>query len=359
MAPARCSRAPAPPRARRGRPGACPALLALSLAACAGREREEPFTAPAPVVVTARGEPIEPDLVPAFETLRNATDAGDDALARRVLDGLLARDPQGSALDTAESFGRILHGRELVDALTLELESQPTGQRGVFRLTLVMRQRWGTELELRLPPVSLERLIVAVDARGVETRTYDTRLSAVLEGLVVPPTGERRVGLCVYDVYLGRALALRERWRVATREGQIREGTELFPAADVAVASLERTYVASYFPRAAVEPAEFLSYLQRDTIALPPLLERAVRIAPERREEALDGLLPVARLLAHTRPQRFEEAAPALRWLARTGAPGVDPQAWVDYLERRAARPPSRENLLLPGGDDEEPDGAR
>jgi hypothetical protein len=210
-----------------------------------------------------------------------------------------------------------------------------------------------------LPPVSLERLIVAVDARGVETRAYDTRLSAALEGLVVPPTGERRVGLCVYDVQLGRALALRERWRVATREGQIRDGGEVFPAADVGVASVERTYVASYFPRTTVVPTEFLSYLPRDTIALPPLLERAVRIAPERREETLDKLLPVARLLAHTRPQRFEEAAPALRWLARTGAPGVDPESWIAYLEQRAGRPGARESLLLPRGDDEESDAAR
>ena len=89
--------------------------------------------------------------------------------------------------------------------------------------------------------------------------------------------------------------------------------------------SCEFEAVAPFFPIAPVEPAELARYAGRDGLVLAPLLERAVRIAPERRAEALELLRP---LVADMDDERLTLVAPALRWLSRRGRGTNDPRAW-------------------------------
>jgi hypothetical protein len=79
-------------------------------------------------------------------------------------------------------------------------------------------------------------------------------------------------------------------------------------------------------------------------------MERAVRITPERRAEALDRLTPVVERLSIV---ELELLVPALRWLSRVTRPGGDPEAWRLWLRERARidalrREPAWERLELP-----------
>ena len=97
-----------------------------------------------------------------------------------------------------------------------------------------------------------------------------------------------------------------------------------------------------------VEPAEFARYIERGAPSLPALLERAGRLAPERRGEALDLATPA---LLRYLPEELERIAPALRWLLGEDEPPVDARGWKLWLESRGTRAsdPARPRLDLPG----------
>jgi len=83
-----------------------------------------------------------------------------------------------------------------------------------------------------------------------------------------------------------------------------------------------------------------------------------VRIAPERREEALDLLTPAVLRLGRERPERLEACAPALRWLARTGRQGNAPSAWTAWFEaRQASAEDAGRSLDLPPEPEERREG--
>ena len=117
------------------------------------------------------------------------------------------------------------------------------------------------------------------------------------------------------------------------RSGVVVEGEQSFPAMWVEVEPLERTVVARFFPTNPVEPAELVRYVQLEDAALAPIMERAVRIPPERSEETLDLLLPVAE---RSTVEELARMVPAIRWLARTTIPASDPLAWKEWLRARA-----------------------
>lgn len=97
--------------------------------------------------------------------------------------------------------------------------------------------------------------------------------------------------------------------------------------------------LAGRLPTAAVEPAELVRYARGATCSTPALVERAVRIAPARYEEALDAVAAIADELTR---ERIVELAPALRWLAREPALGADAQGWQEWLRARHNRAAAR-----------------
>ena len=333
------------PRAGRGGRGPRGILVAaalsslLALASCGSAPPgvdDGPSTTP---VVVDLGGPggrlVSAGFEPAFRAIQGALEDGEDELARRVLDGVLARRPRGDDLEVAQAFGRVLRGREIVRALDLRLVSEPGEEAGVFRLSLLARQDTGGPLELRLPPAKLRHVRTGVDPDGFEQTEVETRLVHELDGLTLPPGLSLRIPLTEYTVPMGRCMARRDRWLLDVLSGDVVDATGLCPASDVRVVPCERTFLASFLSATPVEPAALVEYLQRDELYLPPLLERTVRIAPGRRAEALDALLPVLRDPRNADELRMAKILPALRWLAGTGEPGADAESWIAYLEAR------------------------
>ncbi len=308
--------------------------LAAGLAGCAADGDVASQGAPA-----VERERIPPDFVPAFDALQAAVEAGDDALARRILAGILLRRPPAHLVEFARGYERILDGRALVRSLELRLASEEVeGSALDYRLVLLASHDLPRPVSLHLPPGTLVHATFAMDAVGNESKRATSHTTSAVEEVVIEPDGEARIPLLNYELPLGGALAVRERWTLELRSGEIRFDEEGFPAREPPVAPAERIRRAPYLPRAAVEPAELVRYAQGEKVYAPPLIERAVRITIARRDEALDLLAPVAERLEEEDPDRLESIAPALRWLAHTARPGNQPGAWASWFRARRAR---------------------
>jgi hypothetical protein len=133
--------------------------------------------------------------------------------------------------------------------------------------------------------------------------------------------------------------------------GEFRTDDDRFlPAQHIPIEQLELVRLGSYLPTAPVEPQELKAYVETGRMFVPALMERAVRIPPERREEALDLLSP---LVERMNVMDLEALVPALRWLARTSRPAGDPDAWRQWMSNRwhrveAVGKPSWDNLTMP-----------
>jgi hypothetical protein len=341
----------------RGGRGTCRGLgLALLLFASGCRGTQESDIPDATPVVVARF-PVESRIPerfqPSLEALRAAIQDGEEELAAQILEGIRARAPRDpEVLRLVAGFERILEGRELVDRLRLGLrleELEGGAEAGDFRVLLDAEHDLGEPLMLSLPPARLERLVVSVDAQGLQAKAYESRSVDAFDALELDPGVARHVELCRYQLELGAALAVREQWALRPRSGSITlEGRDL-PAMRVHVEVCEQTRLAPYLPAAPVAPEVLIEYTQRPEISMPALMERSVRVDPARRLETLRLLLPVVRRLAREDPGRLEAIAPALRWLARLSE---TPRSWAALLERRiaeaAGEPSAGSELELP-----------
>lgn len=333
-------------------------LVALALlAACrAAGGAGQPASQRGRVVVPAApgpDEPGDPGTEALFRTLASAIEEGEDELARSVLAGLAARPLGARERELVASAERVLRGRELVRALELELVSEPdAAAEGRYRLVLVARSENTEAVRLRLPPSDLKRLRASMDARGFEGLEFESKVSAGLTELALFPEIEERLPLLAYELPLGRALGVRERWRMETRSGEIECAGEVFPAANVKVQGCERERLSPLVEGGPL-PARALAerLVQEGVPTRRELLELAMRTESTQREPALRALAPVVAELARTRPGHVELAEPALRWLTQNRDLGADPLAWARYLEGRVAAgaaPPAPGGLDLP-----------
>jgi len=281
-------------------------LAALLVFAGCGTARATPEPAP-----TWRGMPVPPGEAIAFRALQEAVDQGDDAQASLILAGILRRAPEGETLDLAEAFGRILRGRELVRGIDAALLIE-NGEEGLRRIVLEVRNHNACELELRLPPVTLERLRVAIDSEGGGGRRLKTRVVDPLSELELEPGGSVRLQLSDLSSDLGGALALREVWTMGTVSGEVRTDGIDYPARALAVRSCEATLLAAGLEAGSESPQELARYLREEALDRAELVRRVVRIEPEERAEAWrlaeDWALDAD-------PDALGVAAPALRWL--------------------------------------------
>ena len=288
----------------------------------------------------------------AFQALRAALAAGEDERATRCVAALRARPLGARELELVNGAEKVLAGRALVRGLELALESEPDpSEDGRFRLVLVARSEAPGDLTLRLPPCDLKRLRATIDGNGVESLDYESRASSALRALALPPATEKRVELCTYELPIGRALAVRERWRLEPRSGEIESAGERYPAAAVRVAICERERLS---PLVVPEPVASDALAQRLAADEPPrlreLLELALRTPRAEREAALAALEPVVARLAHATPQRVQICEPALRWLTQNRDLGPDASAWARYLAARVAAGSGGEESKPAGG---------
>lgn len=279
---------------------------------------------------------VDPRFQRSFEALGAAVEAGDDATARRVLAGILARAPEGVTLERADAYLAILDGREVGRALALALRSEPTGtEDGAYRLVLVARGLAAGDVRLELPPSPLERLSCFAFAGGSDARTVDTSSCSALSGTTVPAGAELALDLGTFVPDVEGALARRDLWRLDPRGGEAVLGDRRLPLQGPPVETCEVVRLASFLPPEPLGPEPLLEYVCRSRIASAPLMERAVRIPPERWDETLDRLAGLSESFSD---ERLTAIAPALRWLARSPRLGADPRAWRAALARGFAR---------------------
>jgi len=312
-------------------------LLALLAAPLGCRATSRPPGSPPPARTISGAAPRHQ---PQLEALTAAIEEGDDGVARRIAASLRARlaveavrgvEGTDHAQELLEGFERVLKGRLLVDALELELVDRllPSGD----AVRIVLRARSRRRVALRPSGAQLRVHRMSLSPEGKESRAVRTIAVADLGELPLDD-GWVEVPLDTFATTIpSNALGARTRWTLELLAGDVLEEDVPYPAQDVRVAGAERVDLAPFLPNLPVEPQELVAYAQRDELAMPPLLERTVRIAPERREEALDLL--TAEVEGMTAEQ-IARLVPTLRWLSRTGLPGRDPLAWRAWLRRRA-----------------------
>src|SRR5690349_21626 len=100
-------------------------LTSLLVAACGGPAAHSSRAASPEELARQRAE-FEP-FAPAFQSLQAALDARDDELALRILTRIMAREPQGAALERAHAFERILEGRAWTSGIKIRLEAARVG----------------------------------------------------------------------------------------------------------------------------------------------------------------------------------------------------------------------------------------
>jgi len=306
-------------------------------------------------------------LLPALDALRAAVADDEDDTARAILNGLRARAPrERSVQGLLDAFERVLQGRALVRSLELDLASErvtpPEGQAAPdqdapappprFRLVLEAHHAQPEPLTFRLPPAVLEHLVVAIDPRGVQTKSLEERPLAAFDELTIEPHTTLRLPLFEYDLPLGGALALRDQWAVRMHAGSVIAGSEELPAARISSALCEQTVLAPFLPHQPLEPSVLAEYVQREHVYLPPLLERTVRIPSERRDEALSLLAPIVERFQRERPTRLQEILPALSWLLHStdGGDDVVSTLLARGWEAGRGKAASAGDLVLPDG---------
>lgn len=328
--------------------------FALALGSCGCAASAKPSGGRA-----APAEGVPPRYVEGLRALEDAVETRDDLTARRILAHLRARVQLDRAAEEAAlaehrsdrgggppprrttaraeevlaAFERILDGRERVDSVELALRRLPA-KGEASQLVLEVRGEWPSPLVLRPGPALLATHQVALTPEGRELVSMWTQGVGRLHEIRVDPEGPAEIPLGTFPERLPRdSIALRTVWQLDLRAGEVRDAGASFPAMNVPVEAAESILVAPFFPAAPVEPEELVRYVSERRLRPAPLLERTVRIDPERWEETLDALTPFAR--SATR-EELDQLAPALRWLSRATGPVLGPADWRTWMLERA-----------------------
>lgn len=290
-------------------------------------------------------EPFEP----AFRQIAECLERRDHVLARRMLEIVHARGPLGAARREADAFGAILDGRELVGMLDLELEAVPLDKAGEHRVVLVVSHALDGPVRVRCPGSVLDFFCLGVNERGIEQRVQRRVVVDALDELEIEPGRARRLPLATFYVPVGGLIGARAQWRLDAVGGTLVRGGRELPANRLEEARCEVVRLDPRLPSGPIEPAELLDYVARGGEWTAALLERAVRIEPARRDEALDLL---AEHLVRRPDAEIKHALPALRWLACARDASEDEALW---RARLAARLEDREAEVRPALDLPEP----
>lgn len=279
----------------------------------------------------AEMEPFEA----AFASLEAALNERQDALARRILDRILAREPRGAALERARRMERTLEGREWMAALEIRLVAKRLGESDEWRVQAFARHGHATALTLRGAPPMLRTALIGVAPDGMEQRFAQQDVIPDLAEWKLPPGKESRADLGKFTIPIGNAMAVRALFQLDLMPVEILLAGQSRPASAPPPARTEAVRLAPFLPTAAIDAAELVRYVRDAQIRPAPLLERTVRIPWEQRAAALDRLTPAALELP---PGELEKLAVALRWLSGNADLGADPHRWRQWLNERAKR---------------------
>jgi hypothetical protein len=319
----------------------------------------------------ARQRPINlhPQYIPTLQAVQEALEREDLALAERTLLHWRARlgvDAAAAAQATpeaplelgrpsaaavadaeqlAENLGLVIEARRTVAALDLGLELRRIAGAQRVEIWLTAESSLAEPVSLVPGPGNLEVERLSLDPKtGLEVRATELLALTRAVRLEIPAGGA--ADALLGDVAIGvpgGAIATRSRFNLVMRSGSVTLQGRVLPVRAMAVRGAERTDLPSWLPTAPVEPAELARLVAQPGAPLTALVERAVRILPERRVEALELLREPA--LERTLDD-FELLVPVLRWLAGSSGdrsagntPGRDPGHWRSYLAEARWRP--------------------
>jgi len=292
---------------------------------------------------------VSPRNRPLFASLAAAVEDGDEALAEGILLRLRSRVLSTHEESLAAAFERVVTGRKLVSQVVLALRSEPLDQEERFRLVLRVENLGKVSLLLDLPPADLARFRLGVAADGNEGSEYDNRMIDSLTGLHLEPGARREFELLAYELPIGDFLAVRERWQLHPRSGEVYFAGEAYPAANMKVTPCERVRLREGKRLEPVRPEQLAALLQgAGELEAAVLLEHAVRVPLADREVALASVAAFVERWAYSEPERVEAVAPALRWLSQNTRLGGEAQAWDRYLQDRLLPKTERPVLELP-----------
>ncbi len=308
-------------------------FLPLILAACAVRAPQ----APAPFDLAS----VSPRHRAAFVGLLEALESQENQAAEDLLSRLIPQleleleeregDQQAEVrwqLRAAQRFGRILKGRARLASLNFRLELQ--GDRAPRSLILTIKSRWPAPMELRPGPAMLSQQALLIGRNGEGAEMAASRAFPSLEELELPPLGTLTVNLGPHRASaLGGALGLRETLVLHMGAGGLLEGGEIYPAQTWPEARCMQIQLAAFLPNGVLAPAELVRQVTTGQMGMSALVERAIRIKPERYREALLGLrAPVERAT----PEMFSRMEPLLRWFCPHEPRPSGLEAWREHL---------------------------
>jgi len=275
--------------------------------------------------------------LPAVEALRDAVEARQDLEARRILARLRAMSPGPEVQALMAAFERILDGRSLSKKIDMRLVAREHSETpGDYRLLVELTSRDPDPISMRPAGARLRVGYTSVDPMGsaqtaiqyvsvdglnrIELEQDETQVLELVDVSPPQPTG---------------MLALEGDFRLEFLATElIHEGRSL-PANEMPGPATTIVRLAGYIPNGTIEPSELFRYIEAGDVHIPALMERTVRILPERRDETLDLLDPLIAKLANP---DLKELVPALRWLTGASSPGGDPDAWRRWMAHRGSR---------------------
>jgi len=279
---------------------------------------------------------------------RTQLDASNARVHSAVSDGGRAPVAVGGRPDLAATrdaehfitnFEQILAGRRVLAGVDLALELRRVPGESRVGVYLAGQSRLDEPVTLRPGPGNIEVVRISLDPRtGHELNEAET---ITLPGPLALALTAREAGelfLCDVDIVVPTGMvATRMRCRAALRGGTVVVAGAERPARAFDIAGAERTDLPGWLPTEAVEPAELARLAANLEAGQPAFCERAVRILPARRVEALE-LLRVPAL--ERNPDQLVPLIPALRWLSGESQLGRDPRRWRTYLRDAPWRKP-------------------
>lgn len=252
--------------------------------------------------------------------LSRARTRADDMAALTLSGEVPSRESVEAALLAVERFEDIIDGRARLAAVTLRIELRRRPGEELVEARLAGESSWAEPLVLR--PFAASILIdrVHVDKEGFEVNWGETVVLEEGVELAMAARGTASIPLAELPIQVPvGAMATRMSVTLVCTGGELEEAGDRYPARKIVVREAERTDIAGWIPTGLVEPQRLVRLVEQGRGSTDVLLECAIRIAPSRRAEALDGL---GRALQTLPAEAVRPVVPAIRWLM--GVSGID-----------------------------------
>jgi hypothetical protein len=288
---------------------------------------------------------IDVSLQYAFDELRAAVAEDEDEMARAILRRLKPRISDPLSQKLADGYEQVLTGRSARDAISAEVIIDELVEGG-FAVSLALSQSLFDGMTLTPSHVKIHAMTRSIDLGGHQSIYAVDRIVEVVEGwsLIRDEVASVPLGSDLPSFGDG-LLAVRCEWKVVLGAGSVELPAGLFPLMGVNIRDGAIVRLSKEVPTQAVEPEELLRYCLQPVVRVDALLERTVRISPNRYEEALDLISKGEPRLS---PARIQELIPSLAWLTGSSVMRANASEWREWLQDRAVAGDRSESLDLP-----------